>query len=162
MRLRQRDRTFGSSAVKNLKQKLQTALKDAMKAQDRDRRNAIRLLQSAIKQAEIDGRAELDDDAIMDILRREAKKRRETIGELEGAGRVDDAAAERAELAVTEEFLPRQLTNEELKPIVQGAISKVGATSMKEVGQVMRAVLPKVRGQADGKAVNAMVRELLS
>ena len=76
----------------NLKQELQAALKTAMKAKDRDRRNAIRLLQSAIKQAEVDGRAELDDAAVLDILRREAKKRRETISELEGAGRSEDAA----------------------------------------------------------------------
>ncbi|MCY3917053.1 MAG: GatB/YqeY domain-containing protein [Chloroflexi bacterium] len=148
--------------MQNLKQELQTALKTAMKAKDSDRRNAIRLLQSAIKQAEIDGRAELGDDAVMDILRKEAKKRRETIAELEGAGRSDEAAAERFELAVTEAFLPRQLTPDELKPIVQGAIAEVGATSMKEMGLVMRTVMPKVQGLADGRAVNAMVRELLS
>jgi len=148
--------------MQNLKQELQSALKTAMKAKDNDRRNALRLLQSAIKQAEVDGRIELDDTAVLDILRKEAKKRRETIMELEGAGRSDEAAAERFELAVTEAFLPRQLTPDELKPIVQGAITEVGATSMKEMGLVMRAVMPKVRGLADGGAVNAMVRELLS
>lgn len=148
--------------MQNLKQELQNALKIAMKAKDSERRDAIRLLQSAIKQAEIDGRSELDDDAIMDILRREAKKRRETISELEGAGRSEDADGERLELAVTEAFLPRQLSKDELTPIVQSAIAEVGATSVKEMGQVMRAVMPKVRGLADGKAINAMVRELLS
>jgi len=147
--------------MKNLKHELQNALKIAMKAKNRERRDAIRLLQSAIKQAEIDGRSELDDDAILDILRREAKKRRETISELERAGRSEDADSERFELAVTEAFLPRQLSSDELKPIVQGAIAEVGATSLKEMGQVMRAVMPKVRGLADGKAVNAIVRELL-
>ena len=146
----------------NLKQELQNALKLAMKARDRDRRNAIRLLQSAIKQAEIDGRVELDDSAVRDILRKEAKKRRETISELEAAGRSAEAAAERFELALTEEFLPRQLSSDELKPIIIEAIAEVGATSMKEMGQVMKAVMPKVAGLADGKAVNAMVRELLS
>ena len=148
--------------MQNLKQELQTALKTAMKAKDSDRRDALRLLHSAIKQAEIDGRVELGDDAVMDILRKEAKKRRETIAELEDAGRGDEAAAERFELAVTEEFLPRQLTPEELKPIVQGVIAEVGATSMNEMGLVMRTAMPKVQGLADGKAVNAMVRELLS
>jgi len=151
-----------SQTMKNLKHELQNALKIAMKAKNRERRDAIRLLQSAIKQAEIDGRSELDDDAILDILRREAKKRRETISELERAGRSEDADSERFELAVTEAFLPRQLSSDELKPIVQGAIAEVGATSLKEMGQVMRAVMPKVRGLADGKAVNAIVRELLS
>lgn len=145
-----------------LKQELQSALKHAMKAKDSDRRNAIRLLQSAITQAEIDGRAELDDLAIRNILRKEAKKRRETISELEGAGRADDAAAERVELAVTEEFLPRQLSDEELKPIILDAIAEVDASSMKEMGQVMSVVMPKVQGLADGKAVNAIVREYLS
>ena len=148
--------------MKNLKHELQTALKQAMKAKDRERRNAIRLLQSAIKQAEVDSRTELDDDAILDILRKEAKKRRETISELEAAGRSNDAAAERFELALTEEFLPRQLSREELKPIVQDAITEVGAASMKDIGPVMRAVMPKVQGLADGSAVNAMVREMLS
>jgi uncharacterized protein YqeY len=148
--------------MRNLKVELQTALKQAMKAKDSNRRNAIRLLQSAIKQVEVDERAELGDEAIMGILRKEAKKRRETISELEAAGRSDEAAAERFELAVTEEFLPRQLTREELKPIIEGTIAEVGATSMKEMGQVMRAIMPKVQGLADGKAVNALVRELLS
>ena len=142
-----------------LRQELQTALKTAMKAKDRDRRNAIRLLQSAIKQAEIDGRAELDDEAIQDLLRKEAKKRRETIAELEGAGR--SAEAERFELALTEEFLPRQLTRAELRPIIEAAITEAGASSMKDMGAVMRTVMPKLRGLADGKAVNAIVRELL-
>lgn len=148
--------------MQNLKQELHNALKIAMKAKDGERRDAIRLLQSAIKQAEIDSRSELDDDAIMGILRKEAKKRRETISELEHAGRIEDADSERFELAVTEAFLPRQLSSDELKPIVQGAIAEVGATSVREMGQVMRAVMPKVQGLADGKAVNAMVRELLS
>ena len=144
-----------------LKQDLQSALKEAMKAKDRDRRNALRLMQSAIKQAEVDGRAELDDEAVRDILRREAKKRRETIDELEKAGRGAEAEAERIELAVTEEFLPRQLSRDELQPIIEAAIADVGASSMKDMGLVMRTVMPKVRGLADGKAVNAIVRELL-
>ena len=143
----------------NLKVELRTALKDAMKAGDKDRRNAIRLLQSAVKQAEIDRRAELDNDAVMSILQKEAKKRRETIAELERAGR--DAGGEKFELAVIEDFLPRQLTAAELKPIVQAAITETGAVSMKQMGQVMKIVMPKVSGLADGKQVSAIVRELL-
>lgn len=145
-----------------LRQALGDALKVAMKAKDRNRRDTIRLLQSAIKQVEIDTRAQLDDDAIRDILRREAKKRRESIDELERAGRADDAATERFELAVTEAFLPPQLTTEELSPIVAAAIAEAGATSMKEMGTVMRTVMPRVRGRADGRAVNKIARELLS
>lgn len=145
----------------NPKKQLQDALKVSMKAKDKERRNAIRLLQSAIKQVEIDERKSLNDDAILDILRREAKKRRETIAELEGAGRADEAASERFELAVTEEFLPRQMSLDELRPIVQEAIDEVGATSPNEFGSVMGVVMPRLRGLADGKAVNALVRELL-
>ncbi len=147
--------------MNNLKTELQTALKDAMKARDSDRRNAIRLLQSAIKQAEIDSRAELDNDAVMSILQKEAKKRRETIAELERAGRRADADSEKFELALIEEFLPRQLTAAELKPIVQAAITETGAVSMKQMGQIMKIVMPKVSGLADGKQVSAIVRELL-
>ncbi len=148
--------------MSSLKQKLQDSLKDAMKAKDNQRRNAIRLLQSAIKQVEIDERTTLSDEAALDILRKEAKKRRETISELESAGRADAAAGERFELAVTEEFLPRQLSDDELRPIVRDAIGEVDATSLNELGQVMRVVMPRVRGLADGKAINALVRELLS
>ena len=147
--------------MKNLKIELQTALKDAMKAGDKDRRNAIRLLQSAIKQVEIDSRNELDNAAVMKILQKEAKKRREAIDELEAAGRRGDASSERFELAVIEDFLPRQLTAAELKPIVQAAIVETDATSMKQMGQIMKTVMPKVNGLADGKQVNAIVRELL-
>lgn len=147
--------------MKNLKIELQTALKDAMKAGDKDRRNTIRLLQSAIKQVEIDSRNELDNAAVMKILQKEAKKRREAIDELEAAGRRGDADSERFELAVIKDFLPRQLTAAELKPIVQAAIVETGATSMKQMGQIMKMVMPKVNGLADGKQVNAIVRELL-
>ena len=146
----------------DLKAELTDALKSAMKAKDSGRRDAIRLLQSAIKQAEIDGGSALDNAAVTDILRKEAKKRRETIDELERAGRPADAAGERLELAVTEAFLPRQMTPDELRPIVQAAIAESGAASMKEMGQVMRIVMPKVQGRAEGKAVSALVKELLS
>ena len=147
--------------MSDTKQQLNEALKAAMRAKDRERRDAIRLLQSAIKQEEIDKRETLSDAAIQDILRREAKKRRETVTELEAAARHDEAAAEKLELAVTEEFLPRQLTSAEIKPIVQAAIDEAGATSMKDMGAVMRLAMPRLRGLADGKAVNSLVRELL-
>ena len=148
--------------MQDLKQALQSALKDAMRSRDSDRRNAIRLLQSVIKQVEIDSQTSLDDDRVLDILRKEAKKRRETIAELERAGRSQDAASEKFELAVTEEFLPRQLSAEELRPIVRQAISEAGASSMKEMGNVMKIVMPRVQGLADGRAVSALVREMLS
>lgn len=143
------------------KQALQDALKDAMKNKDNARRDVIRLVQSAVKQVEVDERKELDDEEVTNILQKEAKKRRESITELENAGRAEQAEAEQFELGVIEEFLPRQFTLEELKPIVQDAINESGATSMKEMGQIMKIVMPKVQGRADGKMVNQVVKELL-
>ncbi len=148
--------------MSNSKNQLQDALVQAMKSKNRERRDAIRLLQSAIKQVEIDQQTSLDDDAVIDILRREAKKRRETIAELERAGREADAAAERFALGLTEEFLPRQLTDDELRPIVRQAIDESGAASAKDIGKVMSRVMPQVRGLADGKTINALAREMLS
>ncbi len=147
--------------MSNIKADLQDGLKAAMRARDSQRRNAIRLLHSAIKQVEIDSRSELDDDAVLRILQRESKQRRETISELEGAGRAEEAADARYELALIESFLPAQMSADELRDIVAAAVDEIGATSMKQMGQVMRVVMPKVQGRADGKTVNAIVRELL-
>jgi len=145
----------------NLKDALQDALKQAMRNKDSERRNVIRLIQSAIKQVEVDEQKELDDDEVLAILQKEAKNRRESIVELEGAERADDAENEKFELMVIEEFLPKQLTEDELRPIVQDAINEVGATSMKEMGQIMKIVMPKVKGRADGRQVNAIVKDIL-
>ena len=145
-----------------LKQQLQNALRDAMKNKDHARRDVIRLLNSAVKQVEIDTRSELDDDAVLDILQKEAKKLRETIVELEAAGRSDDVDKSKFELGVVEAFLPAPLDAEALRPIVQAAIDEVGERSPKAMGQVMKIVMPRVRGRADGKQVSAIVREMLS
>ena len=102
--------------MNSLKQQLQIALKEAMKKKDHERRNAIRLLNSAIKQVEIDDRRELDDEAVLAVLQKEAKKHRETIAELAAAGRADAADSSRSELKIVEEFLPQQLSSVELRP----------------------------------------------
>ena len=145
----------------SLKGQLRGALKDAMRQKDRPRRDAIRLLNAAIKQVEIDTQSELDEAGVLKVLQKEAKKHRETIAELEAAGRAADADANRLELSILEEFLPRQLDRGDLLPIVKAAIAEVEAESSKDMGQVMRAVMPRLRGRADGKQVNAIVRELL-
>jgi uncharacterized protein len=147
--------------MNNPKLALQNALKDAMKNKDKERRDVLRLVQSAVKQVEVDERKELSDDEVLTILQKEAKKRRESIVELEGAGRSESAENEKYELSVIEEFLPKQLTEDELRPIVQDAITEVGATSMKEMGQIMKVVMPKVEGRTDGRQVNKIVKELL-
>jgi uncharacterized protein YqeY len=148
--------------MSQLREQLNAALKEAMVAKDTARRDLIRLLQSALKQVEIDTRKELTDDDALAVIQREAKKRREAIDEANKAGRADIADKERAELALIETFLPRQLSLDEVKAIAAQIIAEVGATSAKDTGKVMGALMARVKGQADGKVVNQAVRELLN
>ena len=148
--------------MSKLKTELQSALKDAMKSRHTTRRDAIRLLNSAIKQVEIDTRTTLDDDGVQAVLQKEAKQHRETIAELKAAGRAEESASARFNLEIIESFLPQRLTEDELRQIVRRAIEDTGASSMRELGAIMQAVMPQVRGRADGKQVNSLVKELLS
>lgn len=141
---------------------INAALKDAMKNRDAARRDTIRFIISAIKQVEVDTRRELSAEEEMDILQKEAKKRRESISELEAAGREDQAAQEAYELGVLEEFLPKQLTREEIEAMVHEAIEQTGASSPRDMGKVMGALVPKTKGRADGKLVSDIVRNALS
>jgi uncharacterized protein len=142
--------------------KLKASLKEAMISKDIKRRDVIRTLLSAIKQVEIDTRKELTADDSFSILQKEAKKRRESIDEMEKAGRTDLADNESYELGLIEEFLPKQLSRDEVAVLVREAIDQTGVTSAKEMGKLMGALMPKVKGLADGKLVNEVVRELLS
>lgn len=144
------------------KVKLNASLKEAMIGKDIKRRDVIRTLLSAIKQVEIDTRKELTADDSFSILQKEAKKRRESIDEMEKAGRNDLADNEKFELGLIEEFLPKQLSRDEVAVLVREAIDQTGVTSAKEMGKLMGALMPKVKGLADGKLVNDVVRELLS
>ena len=141
---------------------IQAALKDAMKNQKKDRRDLLRLLQSAFKQVEIDTRKELTAEDVIDVLQKEAKKRRETITDLTKAGRNDQIAQEEQELVIIEEFLPRQMTEEEIAVIVREVIAGMGDVSAKEMGRIIGPVMQKVKGQADGKLVSKIVREQLN
>lgn len=141
---------------------INAALKDAMKNRDAARRDTIRFIISAIKQVEVDTRRELSAEEEMEILQKEAKKRRESISELEAAGREDQAAQEAYELGVLEEFLPKQLSREEIEAMVQEAIQQTGASSPRDMGKVMGALVPKTKGRADGKLVSDIVRNALS
>lgn len=144
------------------KARLQAALKEAMASKDNARRDALRLVMSAIKQVEVDERKELSAEEIYTILQKEAKKRRESIDEMEKAGRTALAEQEKFELGILETFLPRQLEREEVAALARDAIAQTGATSAKDMGRVMAALMPKVKGLADGKLVNDVVRELLN
>ena len=146
----------------NTKEKLTEDLKDAMRARDEVRKRTIRMALAAIKNAEIENQAELEESAVLVILQKEVKSGYETIEGAEQAGRDDLIAEAKAEIAVLEVFLPQALSTEEIEAIVAETITEVGATSLREMGQVMQAVMPKVRGRADGKEVNQIVRKLLS
>ena len=143
-----------------VKEAMNNAIKEAMKNKDNERRDALRLLSAAIKQIEVDSRHELSDEESVDVLQKEAKKRRESIEEMTRIGR--DTASEEYELRVIEEFLPRQLSREEIEALVRDAIASTGATTAKEMGKVMGILSPQTKGRADGKLVSTIVRELLS
>lgn len=140
---------------------LQNALKTAMVNKDNLRRDVIRVMMSAIKQVEVDSQKQLAGDEIITILQKEAKKRRESIDEALKVGRTEIAEQEKKELSILEEFLPNQLTHDEISVIVRETIAQTGVSSAKEIGKLMGALMPKVKGLADGKLVNEIVRELL-
>ena len=136
-------------------------MKDAMKAGDVVRKNTLRMALAAIKQVEVDKRIALDDAAVISLLQKEIKNRREALEEAKKASRADLAAANEAEIAVLEAFLPKAMPAEELRALVSAAIAETGAASASDMGKVMKAVMPKVAGRAPGDAISAMVRELL-
>jgi hypothetical protein len=141
---------------------MQDALKQAMLSKDNLRRDVIRTTLSAFKQVEIDTRKDVSADDAIAILQREVKKRRDSVDEARKAGRDDIADQEQTELAIVEGFLPTQLSREQVLALAEEAVRETGATSAKEMGKVMSALMPKVKGQADGKLVNEVVRELLN
>ena len=144
------------------KAQLQADLKEAMKSGDELRKTAIRMALAAIKNAEIDKIRELTEEEAAEILLREIKQRRDSIADAEKAGRDDIAAQERAELEILEVYLPKQLSREEIETEARAVIEEVGAQSPKDTGKVMGALMPRVKGRADGKLVSEVVRGLLS
>jgi uncharacterized protein YqeY len=137
-------------------------VKEAMRAGDADRRDALRLILSSLKSAEKDLLRPLTEDEELQVLQRERKKRIEAAEAFRGGGREEQAAKEDAELAVLEEVMPEPLTEEELERIVDDAIAENGATSMRDMGRVMKDVMPQIAGRADGAAVSQMLREKLA
>jgi hypothetical protein len=150
-------------AMSSLKDKLKADLSAAMKNRDEVRTRTIRLALAAISNEEVAGKAarELSDEEIIKVLTKEAKKRREAAEAFANAGRQDRAEAELAEKAVLEEYLPAQLTDEELNRLVEEAIKETGAEGPRAMGQVMKVLTPKVAGRAEGARVAAAVRARL-
>ncbi len=146
----------------SIKAQLTADLKIAMRAKDSETRNTIRLLQSAIKQVEIDSQGKLDDKAIIGILTKQAKQRREAIEQYEKSGRSELAATEKSELVVIERYLPQMMGRAEIESLVAAAIIEAGATSPRDMGKVMGKLMPQVKGKADGRLVNEIVRSQLA
>ncbi|MDN5330989.1 MAG: uncharacterized protein PWP45_214 [Tepidanaerobacteraceae bacterium] len=145
----------------SIKEKLNEDLKKALKEGQKERLSVIRMAKAAIIKEEKDRMHELNDDEAIEVISREVKKRKEAKEEYERLGRSDKADELQREIEILQEYLPLQLTEEELEEIVKKTISEIGAKDLKDLGMVMKAVLPQVKGRADGKAVNAIVKKLL-
>lgn len=145
----------------SLKERLQEDLKSSMKNKDTVRKSVITLVRAAIKQYEVDNRVELDDAEIIDIISKQLKQRKDSLVEFEKAGREDLIEETKSEIQVLKEYLPQQLSEEELQKIVIETISEVGATSMKDMGKIMAIIKPKTVGRADGRKINELVRKNL-
>ena len=142
--------------------RIEDELKEAMRAKDTARRDALRLILSSLRSAQKELQRPLHDDEELQVLQRERKRRVEAAEGFRAGGREEQAEAEEAELAVLQEFMPEPLSEEELEEIVDDAIAEVGATSMAALGRVMADVMPQVAGRADGSAVSQLVREKLA
>ena len=145
-----------------LLEELTEDMKAAMKAGDKLLLETVRSLRGDIKNAQIEKGAELDDEEILQVIARAAKKRRDAIAEYRKYGREDKAEAEQAELTVIDTYLPEQLGREEIEKVVLETIAQVNAASMSDFGKVMGAVMPKLKGKADGSMVQQVVRAKLS
>ena len=145
----------------SLMEKLTADMKEAMKHGEKERLSVIRLVRGAVRQAEIDGKKTLSDDEIISVITKEVKMRRDSIEEFERGGRSDLVEKTQVEIAILMPYLPAQLSPDEVKQIVETAVAEVGATTAKDMGTVMGILMPRVKGRADGKLVNEIVRSLL-
>ena len=145
----------------NIKTQLNDSMKDAMKSGDEVRKRTVRMVLAAVKQAEVDKRTELDDMAVIGLIQKEVKNRRESLEEARKANRADLIADNEAEIRVLEVFLPKAMPEEELREIVQAAITETGASTPADMGKVMKIVMGKVAGRAPNDKISSTVRELL-
>ena len=152
----------------NIKNQLNDSMKDAMKTGDEVRKRTVRMVLAAVKQAEVDKRSnpadkreELDEMAVIALIQKEVKNRRESLEEAKKANRDDLVADNEAEIKVLESFLPKAMPEDELRSIVQDAITDTGASTMADMGKVMKIVMGKVAGRAPNDKISAAVRELL-
>lgn len=146
----------------SLKLRITEDMKQAMRAKETSRLGAIRLLQSAIKQREVDERIEVTDQHIIEIIEKMLKQRRDSINQYEAANRHDLADVEKLEMAVLQEYLPQQLTEEEIKALLDQVIADTGAADVKDMSKVMAAIKPLVVGRADMAKISTLIKARLS
>lgn len=144
-----------------IKEQLTQDMKAAMRTGETEKRDTLRMLLAAIKQVEIDERVTLDDAGVMEVLTKQAKQRRESITDYEQAGRGEMAAAEKSELTIIESYLPQMMDRDEIQALAAKIVAQLGVTDAKGMGQVMGRLMPQVKGKADGRLVNEVVRDLL-
>jgi len=145
----------------SLKERLLEDLKVAMRDKDVIKKNTVQMARSAVLQVEKDSRITLDDDGVLDIIAKEVKKRRDSLPEFEKSGRQELIDNLKTEIEVLMKYLPRQLTEEELEVIVRQAVQDTGASSARDMGRIMQEVMPKVKGRADGRMINQIVKKIL-
>ena len=146
----------------SLKETLMQDLKTAMKTKDKRTKDTITMVRAAIKQKEVDERVELDDDGVLTVLAKEIKERRGSIEEFEKAGRDGLVESTKAEIDVLMKYMPEQLSEEELEKLIRQVMEENNITEKKQMGLLMKNIMPKVQGRADGKAVNAIVNRILN
>jgi uncharacterized protein YqeY len=144
-----------------LQHRIESAMRDAMRARDQRRTSTLRMAMAAAHNRQIELGRELTDDEMVEVLGRQVKQRRESIEQFRAGGREELAAAEEEEAAILAEFLPEQLSADELRELVRATIAETGASGPGDMGKVMGALMPKVRGRADGRAVSTEVRSQL-
>lgn len=144
-----------------LKEKLLEDLKNSMKEKNELRKNVVQMVRAAILQVEKDKQIELTDEQIIEIMAKEAKKRKDSIADYEKGGREDLVENIKKEISIIEEYLPKQLSKEEVKEIVKQIIEEVNATSIKDMGKVMKVAKEKIGAASDGRTINEAVKEIL-
>ena len=143
-------------------ERLQAEVTAAMKQRQKQRLGILRMIQAAIKQVEVDERRELTEDDVLKVVGSYARKVKDQLAGARDGGREELADAAAAELVIVNEFLPAELTDTELEAVVREVVADVGATSLQDLGKVMKAAMPKVAGRADGNRVSALVRQMLA
>ncbi len=146
----------------SIKEKLMQDLKAAMKSHDKVRKDTITMVRAAIKQIEVDKRVDLSDEEVIDIISKQYKERVSSIEEFKRGGRDDLVVQTEEEIKILLEYLPKQLSDEELEDIIKEAIEKLSITTKRQIGELMKEVMPKVKGKADGKKVNSIASKYLN